>query len=100
MVLVLAEFQAASKPGKATLMVRQLCLIFSYFSFSLSLSLSTIGFFKLQYWWLSRFKNCFLHAKVLGFLGGLVEPTWEKLNPKKKKKIFILPSVFGSGVVS
>ena len=44
MVLVLAEFQAASKPGKATLMVRQLCLIFSYFSFSLSLPLGFLNY--------------------------------------------------------
>ena len=87
MVLVLAEFQAASKPGKATLMVRQLCLIFSYFSFSLSLSLSLLlGFLNYSIGGFHASKNCILHAKVLGFLGGLVEPTWEKLNPKKKKK--------------
>ena len=38
MVLVLAEFQAANKPGKATLTVRQLGLI-SLLLFILSLSL-------------------------------------------------------------
>ena len=55
MVLVLAEFQAANKPGKATLTVRQLGLIsLLLFILSLSLSLSTIGFFKLLYWRLLR----------------------------------------------
>ena len=50
MVLGLAEFQAANKPEKATLTVRQLGLIFLLlFILSLSLSLSTIGFFKWQY---------------------------------------------------
>jgi hypothetical protein len=60
LVLVLAEFQAASKPGIAALMVSQLGPILLL----LSLALSTIGFFKSlyieilgPYWRLSDFKE-------------------------------------------
>ena len=79
MVLVLAEFQAANEPGKADSSNTHGALIESYVSFTFhSLSLSLL---------LGSLNYCigrFHTSKKLSTCQSLVEPTWEKLNDKKK----------------